>query len=348
MKFGFGKTLARALKSQKKFSRLLEKAFKAPGNKAKRARPTPRAAKPVLVETTAFGSNPGRLIMKTFVPAARLPKRPALVVVLHGCRQTPESLDGAAGFSRLAKERGFVLLYLEQRSANNSQRCFNWFRPSAVARDRGEVLSIRQMIEHACEKHRIDRSRIFVTGLSAGGAMTGALVANYPALFAGAAIIAGMPLGSARDAMSALRAMKSGATPPPGGWGRPVTEISSEIKQWPPIAIWQGMDDRTVNPANALACVAQWLEVQGIADRSGRAEEKPWGRLQSWRAADGLKLAFYSVRNMGHGLPIKTQDATSSRFSGDPYVIAAEISAPAELLRLWGLKRVGVVVSKTL
>lgn len=342
MKFGFGKSLARALRSQKKFSRLIEKAFKAPRNKVKRTRPTPRAAKPVLVETTAFGSNPGRLTMKTFVPAARLPKRPALVVVLHGCRQTPESLDGAAGFSRLAKERGFVLLYPEQRSANNSQRCFNWFRPSAVARDRGELFSIRQMIEYACEKHRIDRSRIFVAGLSAGGAMTAALVANYPSLFAGAAIIAGMPVGSARDAMSALRAMKSGATPPPGGWGRPVTEISSEMKQWPPITIWHGMDDRTVNPVNALASIAQWLEVQGIADSSGRAEEKPWGRLQSWRAADGLKLAFYSVRKLGHGLPIKMRETTTPMRSGDPYVIAAEISAPAELLRLWGLKRLSI------
>ncbi|CCM78389.1 extracellular catalytic domain type 1 short-chain-length polyhydroxyalkanoate depolymerase [Rhizobium mesoamericanum] len=338
MKFGFGKSLARALKSQKKFSRLLEKALKPPRNKAKRARPIPRAAKPVLVETTAFGSNPGRLIMKTFVPAARLPKSPALVVVLHGCRQTAESLDSAAGFSKLANERGFVLLYPEQRSANNSQRCFNWFRPSAVARDRGEVLSIKQMIEHACEKHHIDRSRIFITGLSAGGAMTAVLLANYPSLFAGAAIIAGMPVGSARDAISALRAMKSGATPPSGGWGRPVREISSEVKAWPPITIWQGMDDHTVNPGNALASIAQWLEVQGIAESSGRAEEKPWGRLQSWRTSDGLKLASYSIKNLGHGLPIKARDAERSRRSGDPFVVAAEISAPAELVRLWGLK----------
>ncbi|MBY2915358.1 alpha/beta hydrolase family esterase [Rhizobium leguminosarum] len=339
MKFGFGKSLARVLKSQKKFSRLIEKALKAPRKKAKRPTPSPYVAKPILVETTAFGSNPGRLIMKSFVPTARLPKSPALVVVLHGCRQTPESLDRAAGFSKLAKGHGFVLLYPEQRSANNSQRCFNWFRPSAVARDRGELLSIKQMIEHACERHRIDRSRIFVAGLSAGGAMSAALVANYPSLFAGAAIIAGMPVGSARDGMSALRAMKSGAPPPPGGWGRPVTEISSEIKAWPAITIWQGMEDRTVNPLNASACIAQWLEVQGLDEGSGRAEEKPWGWLQSWRTADGLKLAFYSVTNMGHGLPIKMRDATKSRRSGDPYVIAAEISAPAELLRLWGLKR---------
>ncbi|MBY5637591.1 PHB depolymerase family esterase [Rhizobium leguminosarum] len=347
MKFGFGKSLAQALKSQKKFSRLIKKAFKPLRTGVKPATPTPRAAKPALVETTAFGSNPGRLIMKTFVPTARLPKSPALVVVLHGCRQTPESLDSATGFSKHAKERGFILLYPEQRSANNSQRCFNWFRPSAVARDRGEMLSIKQMIEHACEKHCIDRSRIFVAGLSAGGAMTAALVANYHSLFAGAAIIAGMPVGSARDGMSALRAMKSGAPPPPGGWGRPVTEISSEVKAWPPITIWQGIDDRTVNPLNARACITQWLEVQGIDESRGRTEEKPWGRLKSWRTPDGVKLAFYSVRNMAHGVPIKMPRATKSRRSGDPYVIAAEISAPAELLRLWGLKR-PMLQSKTL
>jgi poly(3-hydroxybutyrate) depolymerase len=169
--------------------------------------------------------------------------------------------------------------------------------------------------------------------------MTGALVANYPSLFAGAAIIAGMPFGSARDAMSALRAMKSGATPPLGGWGRPIAEISPEAKAWPAITIWQGMEDRVVKPVNALACVAQWLEVQGIAESSGRLEEKPWGRLQSWKMSGQLKVALYSVANMGHGLPIKKRKSVTALRSGDPYVIPVEISAPAEMMRLWGLSR---------
>ncbi|MGR9409982.1 extracellular catalytic domain type 1 short-chain-length polyhydroxyalkanoate depolymerase (plasmid) [Rhizobium leguminosarum] len=337
MKLGFGRSLLKALRAQKKISKQIEKAVKATQGRTKRK--TSRPPKPTLVETTAFGSNPGRLVMKSFVPTTRLPKNPALVVLLHGCHQTPESLDAAAGFSKLAKERGFVLLYPQQTRANNSQNCFNWFRPSAVARDRGEVRSIKQMIEHICERHRIDRSRIFVAGLSAGGAMTGALVANYPSLFAGAAIIAGMPFGSARDAMSALRAMKSGATPPLGGWGRPIAEISPEAKVWPAITIWQGMEDRVVKPVNALACVAQWLEVQGIAESSGRLQEKPWGRLQSWKMSGQLKVALYSVANMGHGLPIKKRKSVTALRSGDPYVIAVEISAPAEMMRLWGLSR---------
>ncbi|MGR9145658.1 extracellular catalytic domain type 1 short-chain-length polyhydroxyalkanoate depolymerase (plasmid) [Rhizobium leguminosarum] len=337
MKLGFARSLLKALRAQKKISKQIEKAVKATRGRTKRT--TSRPAKPTLIETTAFGSNPGRLVMKSFVPTTRLPKNPALVVLLHGCHQTPESLDAAAGFSKLAKERGFVLLYPQQTRANNSQNCFNWFRPSAVARDRGEVRSIKQMIEHICERHRVDRSRIFVAGLSAGGAMTGALVANYPSLFAGAAIIAGMPFGSARDAMSALRAMKSGATPPLGGWGRPIAEISPEAKAWPAITIWQGMEDRVVKPVNALACVAQWLEVQGIAESSGRLEEKSWGRLQSWKMSGELKVALYSVSNMGHGLPIKKRKSVTALRSADPYVIPVEISAPAEMMRLWGLSR---------
>ncbi|MBB4212859.1 polyhydroxybutyrate depolymerase [Rhizobium sp. BK212] len=337
MKLSFGRSLLKVLRAQKKISKRIEKAVAKTRRKTKRS--TPRPAKPILVETTAFGSNPGRLVMKSFVPTSRLPKNPALVVLLHGCHQTPESLDAAAGFSKLAKERGFVLLYPQQKRANNSQDCFNWFRPSAVARDRGEVRSIKQMIEHLCERHRIDRSRIFIAGLSAGGAMTGALVAIYPSLFAGAAIIAGMPFGSVRDAMSALRAMKSGATPPPGGWGRPIAEISPEVRAWPPITIWQGMEDRVVKPANALACVAQWLEVQGIVESSGRLEKKPWGSLQSWKVTGERKVALYSVSNMGHGLPIKKSKSVITPRSADPYVIPADISAPAEMMRLWGLSR---------
>nr|WP_246710090.1 hypothetical protein [Rhizobium leguminosarum] len=76
-----------------------------------------------------------------------------------------------------------------------------------------------------------------------------------------------------------------------------------------------------VKPVNALACVAQWLEVQGIAENRGRLEEKPWGRLQSWKVTGELKVVLYSVSNMGHGLPIKKRNSVTALGSGDPYVI---------------------------
>ncbi len=133
-----------------------------------------------------------------------LPRHAPLVVVLHGCRQTAEEYERSAGWSHLARDRGFAVLYAEQRRANNPNVCFNWFRPSNVTRDRGEVGSIRQMIARMVALNKLDRRRIFITGLSAGGAMTAAMIAAYPELFAGAGIIAGLPFGAARDVSRAL------------------------------------------------------------------------------------------------------------------------------------------------
>lgn len=336
MKMDFAKGLSRAFKAQRRLARLVEKVIKPKARGLQRSKTRRVSPKPLLIEISAFGSNPGRLVMKTFLPSRRLPKNPALVVVLHGCRQTPESLDSASSFSKLASDRGFVLLYPEQRIANNSQRCFSWFRPSAVARDRGEVLSIRQMIDEACRQHQIDRSRIFIAGLSAGGAMTAALVANYPTLFAGAAMIAGMPFGSSRDAMSALRAMKSGAREPAGGWRRPVAEVSGDATSWPAITIWHGDKDRTVNPLNAQACVDQWLGVLRIARDGGKEERRAWGELQTWKAPEGKTVSLYSVQDLGHGLPVGRRPLAAT---GDPFVIPSAISLPLELMRLWRLRK---------
>src|ERR1700760_2277965 len=121
-----------------------------------------------LVEVGQFGTNPGGLRMFAFVPAP-LQKPPALVVVLHGCGQTATGYDLGAGWSTLAKHYGFALLLPEQQRINNGNTCFNWFNPEDTARDSGEARSIREMIAHMVETHRIDARRIFITGLSAGG-----------------------------------------------------------------------------------------------------------------------------------------------------------------------------------
>ncbi len=274
--------------------------------------------------------------MKSFAPAGLLPKSP-LVVVLHGCRQTPESFDAASGFTRLARARGFVVLFPEQTTRNNPQRCFNWFRPSAVAHDRGELMSIKQMIEHACQKHRIDRSRIFIVGLSAGGAMAAALVAHYPETFAGAAFVAAMPVGSVRDAISAMGAMSNGATPPSSGWGSRVTGLFDHKKSYPPISIWQGKDDTVVNPKNADAMLEQWLQAGDIDQLRPRKEKKSWGTRQTWGSQGKNPIAFYSIDGIGHGLPVKLTARNRTGVAGDPYVLAAGVSAPLELMRLWRL-----------
>lgn len=168
--------------------------------------------------------------------------------------------------------------------------------------------------------------------------MTSALIATYPGLFAGVAIVAGMPFGTARDAVSALRAMKSGTAPPPGGWGSPVKAVSPAQRVWPPVSIWQGTEDRVVKSVNAKACVAQWLEVAGIPEEVRRTVVQPWGTLVRWEQDGRSRVLLYMLQGFGHGLPVRGLGKGQGR-KLDPYVLDAGISAPAELMRLWGLKR---------
>ena len=141
--------------------------------------------------------------------------------MLHGCTQTAAGYDIGAGWSTLADRYGFALLFPEQRQANNQKLCFNWFEAGDIARDRGEPLSIRQMIERMVRDHGIDEQRIFVTGLSAGGAMTGVMLATYPEVFAGGAVIAGLPYGSATSVKDAFEAMYQSRARPAARVGRP-------------------------------------------------------------------------------------------------------------------------------
>lgn len=156
-----------------------------------------------LREVGSFGSNPGNLRMFAYVPDGVGLSAP-LVVALHGCTQTAASYDQGTGWSHLADRLGFILIFPEQQATNNPKNCFTWFLPGDTTRDMGEALSIRQMIAQAAETFSVDRSRVFVTGVSVGGAMVSVMLATYPELFAGGAIIAGLPYGSASSVQEAF------------------------------------------------------------------------------------------------------------------------------------------------
>ena len=159
-----------------------------------------------LIEIQEFGSNPGNLRMFRYIPS-HAPGTMPLVVVLHGCGQTAEGYNYGAGWSTLCDRHGFALLMPEQQRSNNPNGCLNWFQPEDTQRDRGEALSIYQMVQKMVHDGSIDPDRIFVTGLSAGGAMTSVMLACYPDLFAAGAIIAGLPYGAASNVQQAFESM---------------------------------------------------------------------------------------------------------------------------------------------
>jgi poly(hydroxyalkanoate) depolymerase family esterase len=150
------------------------------------------------VEVTNFGSNHGNLSMFKYIPD-QLPASAALVVVMHGCTQNARTFANESGWIQLADKLHFALALPEQSQANNQKNCFNWFQRGDNSRDQGEALSIKQMVDKMKSDHNIDAKRVYVTGLSAGGAMTSVMLATYPEVFAAGGIVAGLPYGCAND-----------------------------------------------------------------------------------------------------------------------------------------------------
>ena len=290
-----------------------------------------------LVETTDFGSNPGALRMFSFVPGNHQ-QPPALVVVLHGCGQSAAGYDLGAGWSTLAKHYGFVLLMPEQQPANNANGCFNWFNPEDTARDSGEACSIRQMIARMVREHKIDGRRIFVTGLSAGGAMTSVMLATYPEVFAGGAVIAGLPFGVASNVREALNGMFQSHSRPGSELGDLVRHASNHKGPWPKISVWHGSADRTVNPANANEIVKQWLDLHHLPSTPMSESNVDGYPRQVWWNADGETVVeCYTITDMAHGTPLGTADNDQRYGAQGAFLIDAGISSSYHIANFFGL-----------
>jgi poly(hydroxyalkanoate) depolymerase family esterase len=290
-----------------------------------------------LVEVTGFGSNPGDLRMFSFVPVS-LQAPPALVVVLHGCGQTAAGYDLGAGWSTLAKRYGFALLMPEQQPSNNAQTCFNWFNPADTARGHGEACSIRQMIGRMVGDHKISERRIFVTGLSAGGAMTSVMLATYPEVFAGGAIIAGLPFGVATNVREALNGMFQSPSRPASELGDLVRNASHHKGPWPKLSVWHGSADRTVNPANANEIVKQWLDVHDLPSTPMSEATVDGYPRQIWWNADGETVVeSYTITDMAHGTPLGTADNDERYGAQGAFLIEAGISSSFHIANFFGL-----------
>ena len=319
---GIGFSLSRL----RKLRDLFEKRLKAASGKSG-WRPSARPTR--LREITNFGSNPGNLRMHAYVPDGVGPS-PPLVVALHGCTQTADSYDQGTGWSHLADRLGFILIFPEQQPANNPKNCFSWFLPGDTSRDSGEALSIRQMVAKAVETFGVDRRRIFVTGLSAGGAMASVMLATYPEVFAGGAIIAGLPYGSASSVQEAFEAMFNERAPSSRALGDHVRGASSHRGPWPKISVWHGTADTVVRPSNADHIIRQWLDVQKLAERASSEEQIGRHTRRVWKDANGdMRLEAYSIAGMGHGVPLATTGVDSCGIAG-PFFLEAGISSTSQ------------------
>lgn len=290
-----------------------------------------------LLEVRGFGSNPGDLRMFAFAPA-KLQQSRALVVVLHGCGQTAAGYDLGAGWSSLARHYGFALLMPQQQPANNGSGCFNWFNKDDVTRGHGEACSIRQMIARMVRDYGIDQRRIFVTGLSAGGAMTSAMLASYPEVFAAGAVIAGLPYGVASNMREALTGMRGWRARSPRELGDLVRKASRHRDSWPKLSVWHGSVDAIVNPANADEIVKQWLDLHDLPAApmsQGIVNGHPH---RVWWNADGETVVeSYTVTDMAHGVPLGLADNDNRYGNEGAFLIEAGISSSWLIAKFFGL-----------
>jgi feruloyl esterase len=325
-----GKTLSTLAKYRRQWATLVQT------TSAAQSRPDhPADAPGRLTEVTGFGSNPGALRMFTHAPAS-LRSSPPLVVVLHGCTQTAAGYDLGAGWSTLADRYGFALLLPEQTAANNPKTCFNWYSPTDTARGRGEALSIRQMIERMIVDHRIDRKRVYITGLSAGGAMTSAMLATYPEVFAAGAIIAGLPYGTAGNVQEAFESMFQGRPHSAQEWGDFVRKASPHRGPWPRVSVWHGDLDPTVKVANADSIVAQWTNVHAIGSAPERDVVDGY-RRQVWRR-DGIDvIESYAITGMAHGTPLAAESPDGAVGVAGPFLLEVGISSSYHIAKFFGL-----------
>ncbi|SHJ73904.1 feruloyl esterase [Roseomonas rosea] len=298
-----------------------------------------------LVEVTDFGSNPGALRMLAYRPAG-LRRGAPLVVALHGCTQAAGGYDRGCGWSDMADRAGFALLMPEQQRGNNGHLCFNWFEPGDTARDMGEALSIRQMIGHMVERDGLDPARVFISGLSAGGAMTSVMLATYPELFAGGAVLAGLPHGAARSVAEAFSAMGRPAALPASTRGEAVRAASGHRGPWPRVAVWQGDADTTVHPGNAEEIAKQWLSLHGLANAAPEETVGAAGHAQQvWRGADGgVRVAVHRIPGMAHGVPLNPGRTEGRCGVAGPYLLDVGLSSTHAMLEFWGLETAGAAL----
>ena len=202
----------------------------------------------------SFANGHDRRDYMLFVPPQAADRPLPLVVMLHGCMQDPDDFAAGTKMNELAEKQHCFVLYPAQTSAANGWKCWNWFKATDQQRDQGEPSIIAGMTRQVCDAYAVDARRIYVAGLSAGGAMAVTMALAYPELYAAVGIHSGLPHAVARDLPSALATMQQGRVSPIGG----AAEVISGSRPVAAIA-FHGDRDTTVHPGNGDQVIAQCM-----------------------------------------------------------------------------------------
>ncbi len=271
-------------------------------------RPSPFAArKPRIVDVEPETGDPipqgGRFLSQTcriaagqrdyrlHVPARALPSPAPLLLMLHGCTQSPEDFAAGTRMNALAEERGLIVAWPAQAQAANPQKCWNWFTASEQRREGTEASILAAIARQVMRDHPVDARRVYVAGLSAGGAAAAILGQAYPDIIAAVGVHSGLPVGAARDMPSAFAAMRQGAPGP-------------AAKRLVPTIVFHADKDTTVTPRNGDAVIAQQEAAAGalrlVVERGRAPGGHGWTRRQQQDASGRTVLEQWMVHGGGH------------------------------------------------
>ena len=276
-----------------------------------------RSGKAAFLARIYAGSSGGRPY-KLFVPSGYHGQAVPLVVMLHGCTQSPDDFAAGTRMNEAAEAQTFLVAYPSQTAAANPQKCWNWFRCGDQRRDAGEPLLLAGITREVMGDYAVDARRVFIAGLSAGGAAAAIMGQAYPEIFAAIGVHSGLACGAAHDMGSAFAAM--------GGHGAVASKAGPGVV---PTIIFHGDADKTVSAGNAEQ-VAMQAAAGALAARTetGRAPDGMRYSRTLYADADGRDVVEkWLVHGAGHAW-----------FGGSPagsYTLARGPDATAEMVRFF-------------
>jgi poly(hydroxyalkanoate) depolymerase family esterase len=268
----------------------------------------------------SFGNGAGTRRYRLYVPARAASGPRPLVVMLHGCQQSAADFAAGTAMNRLAEDHDCLVLYPDQERSANSSNCWNWFDASHQQREQGEPSVLAGMTRKIVQEHGADPRRVYVAGLSAGGAMAAVMGAAYPELYAAVGVHSGLPVGAARDLMSGLNAMK----------GKHLGGRHHTLRRRVPLIVFHGDQDAVVHPSNGEVLIRQFLgdgTVREIEERGKTGAGRGHTRTTALDDAGRAVAEHWVVHGAGHAWA-----------GGDPsgsYTDAAGPDASAEMLRFF-------------
>jgi poly(hydroxyalkanoate) depolymerase family esterase len=260
-----------------------------------------------------YTSHVGTRPYKLYVPSDYRGQALPLVVMLHGCTQSPDDFATGTRMNQLAEEHGCLVVYPAQVPSANASTCWNWFEPANQRRGQGEPALIAGITQQVSTGYAVDPRRVFVAGLSAGGAMAVILAMTYPDLYAAVGCHSGLAYAAAHDLPSALSAMGQAVRPRVRRGAS--TAAAAPSPRALPLIVFQGDQDTTVHPRNADQLIAQWLALPTDDTPVATGARKPTVKVLHEQVAPGhaytrtsypdasgqIRIERWLIHGAGHG-----------------------------------------------